>query len=464
MPAVPLGAFARKLQSLDTAELAAFVADLWAARGFRTRVEGPTVLAERDRGRETRRIWCGNPGPAADSERPDIVIDAAGDGTDTATAQVIGPEELRDMLLYAVDRETADRLFRNHFGRSLDAAPASTPLRYRLSGTLGGQLLLVSLITVMAVVMALSAPGIGPTFGDAGDAAVSVPPDVTVTPGAVIVPARTDSERNRPQGGGDLFRYPPGIGATGVTDADALAAAHRTALSDARWELRLVHNRSHDLVHPFHRWRTVEQSVVRLDHTRYRYEVNGLARVGNASIASVTYADYGDGTANYRRLIGLHGHAFKRTQLPTERPPGVFATVSAAYVQRFLATTQSRVEPVRIANTTRTRVIATGTPTAMARTVANYTAVAVVDRRGVVHSLSVQYTLLRRVPEPTPNGIATPYASPADVPTEPIATVRFEMVLRDLGTTTLAPPNWYETAINATNASGLPPWPNDPAV
>lgn len=466
MPAVSAAAFDRQLRSLSEAELSAFVADLWAARGFETAVEDGTVAIERPSNGLQERIAVGR---AHDSEEADILIDLSGGHASQAEAdvRVLHADDLRGMLLYAIDRDTAGRLYAGHFGRSLDAEP-SVPLRRRLHRRLTRRVLGAVLIAFLVAGAALGTPGGAPMVGSSDQFVPAVPVPVdgphTKQPTATSTTPAVMTDRYRPAGGGDLFRYPPGIGPTGVTDAQALAAAHRSSVASTAWKLRLHHNRSIDLIHPFRDWSAAEQTVVRASPSRYRFEVVGLERIQSGSIASTTYVDYGDGAANYRRLIGLHGEAYKRTQLPSEDEPGVFAAVSAAYVRRYLSTTETRIEPVRVGNTTRTRVVAEGRPVAFARTVANYTAVAIVDRQGTVHRLTVQYTLLQRVPDPTPNGVATPYASPVDVPTEPVAAVRFEMSLTEFGAANLTAPSWYDTARTATNATDLPPWPNDPAT
>lgn len=455
MPALGTGAFARQLRSLEDAELAAFVADLWTARGFETEIEGTVVVAERPSGVEHERIQYGRRAPEPETHIDTVIVRSGTCPADRESVRVLGPSDLRGMLLYAIDRETADQLVREHFGRPLAGRTADTPLAHRLPGSPTRTLLAAGLAIVLAVGLALGASGGALSFDGSDRSATPAPVTSNTTP---------DSIGDRPAGGGDLFRYPPGVGSSGVTDADALAAAHRSALAVSTWDLWLVHDGSLDLVHPYREWTSSEQRIVREDHTRYRYQVTGREPAANGSVITETYIDFGDGTANYRRLIGLHGHTFVRTRLPTADRPGVFAAVSAAYVERYLATTESSVEPVDSASSDRRRVIATGTPTAMARTVANYTAVAIVDRNGVVHRLTVEYTLLERVPEPTPNGIATPYESPEDAPTEVVGTVRFEMELTDLDETTVSEPGWYDTAVNATNGTDLPPWPNDPAI
>lgn len=467
MPPLSATALTRRLRSLDPSERAAFVADLWAARGYETAVEGSVVVVERANDGARQRIACGTPNV---TEAVDAVIDLgdSATGLQSGDVRVLDSEDLHGMLLYAVDRETADELSETHFERPLFGGSEPRPLRGRIAIGSGRPSILAGLVVLLIVVVTIgTAGGAFPFAGlEPNDPATPVPPtgNSTATPSGTSPSSIAVIGQDRPLGGGDLFRYPPGLGASGVTNASALADAHRATLAASAWELRIRHNRSHDLIHPFVRWRTAEQSIVRADATRYRFEVTGETSLENGSRGSVTYVDYGDGSANYRRLIGLHGNAFERTQLPSGEQPGVFATVSAAYVRRYLSTTQSRVERVPADNTTRTRVIATGVPTELARTVANYTAVAVVDRRGVVRSLTVEYTWLERSPEPTPNGIATPYVSPDDVATGPIGTVRFTMRFAPIKAASLTAPSWYDEARTVTNGTGLEPWPNEPAV
>lgn len=470
MPPVSTAAFGRALRSLGPDERAAFVADLWTARGFETTVEGTTVVATHP-GRSGRtRIACGPTNRGLEDVDAVIALEEAS-GADSADARVIGAGDLREMLLYALDRDEARALTERHLGRPL-VSPASASANL-IGSPRPTRRQLVALGLLVVVVAGLA---VGTSTGPVAH------PDSSVEATDAPVPPTTRTETGTPRpfqatriplafagprtarAGGDLFRYPPGLGTSGVTEVEALASAHRSVLADERWSLRMVHDGTLDLLHPFRRWDTVEQTLVRTGPTRYRFDVVGVAQHANASFTSVTYVDYGDGTANFRREYGPPSNRFRRTRLPTDGPPGVFASVSASYVRRYLATTESRTDPIQIEGQPHTLVAASGTPKAFARTVTNYTAIAVVDRRGVVERLVVEYTLLRRVPDPDPNGIATPYAPDDEVPTEPIGQVRFEMVLSDRGTATLTAPSWYEQARAATNGSTLPPWPNEPAV
>lgn len=457
MPVVDPAAFERRLRSLDAAALAAFVADLWAARGYETTVDGTTVLA-RDPARDRREvIQClgGRFGRRAIGGDADVVVSTRPirvDGPDDA--RVVRPDELRSMLLYAIDRETAGRLSVTHFGRPLTVDERGSRLREHLAALPRRARLAGVALVVVAGVLALAVWGLGGPTGSADPARLAEP---AATPAAVGTP-----EFDRPSDGGSLFRYPPGIGPSGVTDASALAAAHRDEVAQSPWDLLIVHYGTMDPIHPDRQWVGSRQTVDRSTPSRYWYRVTGLERTGPDTFASVIYDDYADGDENYRRVADGPDPEYRRTRLPTAGSDGVFTAVASAYVERYLATSEGRVETVEFGLETRYRVVASGTPREIDGPVSNYTAVAIVDRQGLVYRLSVQYDRPDRqdATTATPPTIGTTGLAP---PTTPGA-VRFSLVYRDIGEATVPTPSWYEEARNATEGSDLGPWPNDPSV
>lgn len=130
MAAIPPHAFSRRLRELDRQSFAAFVADLWAAGGWETRVEDRLVICER--GEERQRLTIAPPRPLlgwwhsgdVPSDADAIVragrsghslpgrqsVDAAGD------APILGATELRERLLFGLDPSVADRLCVEHLG------------------------------------------------------------------------------------------------------------------------------------------------------------------------------------------------------------------------------------------------------------------------------------------------------------------------------------------------------------
>lgn len=466
MGVVSRGGFERLLGSLDEAAFTAFVADLWSARGHETAVEGRRVVAADGtvvlcvpsrRGRRSpldERVADADVVATADPRPPRDRSERA------RVARVLGPEELRGMLLYGVDRRTASDLFEGHFGRPLADAEPPTKLSHQLSTVSRRSMVGVALFAVIAVSLAVaSGAGYGSLPGDAQEAAV---PPMTVpssTPGPT-----PDRAFEPPPAGGSLFRYPPGIGPSGVTDAAALAAAHREAVAPTPWDLLLIYRGSTDVLNPHRRWIGSRQTVDRSTDARYWYRVTGLARTGGDAFETVIYDDFGDDSFNYRRTAGPPAPGYHRSRLPTVGGDGVFTAVSAAYVRRYLATTESRVEVLEFGATNRYRVVATGTPAGIAGPVENYTAVAIVDRRGLVAQLTVEFTRPVRLGDGTPVATPPPVLYPAFDPADTPGTVRFRMVFRDVGDATVEVPAWYQTARNTTNGTAVGPWPNDPTV
>ncbi|SEL26624.1 hypothetical protein SAMN04488691_103426 [Haloferax larsenii] len=134
------------LRRLDMQACLAFVADLWAARGFETRVDGAVVRATRG-GRHTTvlpvsgrlRDRLRSPTPAVSGAEIDAVASFGNDGrgarlADRHEARHLDATALSEMLLYALDHHVADALCERHFGAPLDGLQPSgwTRTRYRV--------------------------------------------------------------------------------------------------------------------------------------------------------------------------------------------------------------------------------------------------------------------------------------------------------------------------------------------
>lgn len=117
-------AFAARLSELTPAELAAFVADLWAARGRETSVSGRVVtVAGVDRPGE-RRVVAVGPEAEPGTDLPDAV-DAVVAGEATPEAEALAREldadllaaaDLYEMVSYAVPRDVGEDLVDDHLG------------------------------------------------------------------------------------------------------------------------------------------------------------------------------------------------------------------------------------------------------------------------------------------------------------------------------------------------------------
>lgn len=123
MGAIPPDVFTEELRRLERERLATFVADLWAAAGWETAIDGDIVVAERDD--ECQRLAIpGTPrrllhrwrSPAIPDDADAVIrLDAEG-RTGTNETAVIGASALRDRLLFGVDADAADRICDAHLG------------------------------------------------------------------------------------------------------------------------------------------------------------------------------------------------------------------------------------------------------------------------------------------------------------------------------------------------------------
>lgn len=127
MPAIPASALGELLREQGHDAIVAFVADLWTASGWDTMAEEVIVTARQ--GNATHRLLVLPPfrlpwlrsAPAFEGSI-DLVVSPHLDSTalprGTPSAAVAAVEELRNRLLYALDRETGEFLAQKHLGVS----------------------------------------------------------------------------------------------------------------------------------------------------------------------------------------------------------------------------------------------------------------------------------------------------------------------------------------------------------
>lgn len=157
MPPIPRSAFRRALTRLSDEAFVGFVADLWAARGFVTRIERGRVIAARpDRGTERRVIAVGEPA-GIDQADVDVVVtrrDPSRVG-DVEGLGVLTIDDLYERSLYGIDRADTERLFRRYFDRGVEATPgddaASIAVLVRDGLPVRPAVLALGLVIVLAV-------------------------------------------------------------------------------------------------------------------------------------------------------------------------------------------------------------------------------------------------------------------------------------------------------------------------
>jgi hypothetical protein len=423
------------LRRLDGDAFAAFVADLWTARGYETRRDGGRVRAAR--GGTALTIAAGPVGrDAADADVDAVVtprVDPRLGGTD---ARVVDAADLRDALWYALDRETARALCARHLG----APPADLrpPLRRRARERLRAVESPVSPATVAVLLVVLVAAGalgtsrpaaVDPAPLAASDGGTAVDADGTATDATTGAGTATAEPTGPPPG------TVPGLGPDGVTDPLALVAAHERALGNRSYTIWIDSYQPREgVVDTTRVQRDVDVAVAGERYLLVETEVVDGTRTRVRSV-------YHDGTDSFLADGPAHNVTFRRYR-DTSAVPGSIdpTTFAGSVVQRSVTTISTDVTArVRVGTRTLYRVEGGGRPSlnTLGR-VANYTVVLLVAESGLVVDGRVSYTAL------TSRGTFD---------------VRFEWTYDRLGRTQVEPPTWYEarfggdgTARNATDA------------
>jgi hypothetical protein len=449
MAPLPQTRFRRALARRNREAAAAFVAALFDARGFETTLVDGGAVRVVD-GDDSRLFVVAGDGPPTDA---DVVVDPRGgaarrDAAADAGADYLGPGALYRALLYAVDRDAAATVVETHLGVPFDAdAPGSrldgaiTTLRNWTADAPAVTLVALALV-VAAVGGALTLAGTDPLSGEAPAADAGVVGDAgSGGPTGAAVGGVTDS--------GAL---PPGLGSDGVENVTALAEAHRNATDGRAYEVLVLGRGQAEPIR--HRpqlasyygrpppWYRLRQRISVERPTVYRSRVTGVRAARGNGTESVVYDDYADGVAVYRRVGGENvSPRFDRSDLR----PGIVADGTAAYVTRYLRTTNATVERVG----TNYRVTATGTPRYLAGDVTDYAAVAWVSPEGVVFRLEVTY-------DPADSGARTDTRTPSPTSVVGDQPHTFAMIYEDIGEQTVSRPYWYDRARNATTDATHP--------
>lgn len=451
------GAFERSIRRLDSGSFAAFVAALYAARGRETTVRGSTVHLG-----DGRRIEClpsqrwriRLPDTDRRVDGADIVVCASGDERLSGRAQThsvryIGPDRLRELLLYSIDRDDAERLCQQYLGRTLRSQGSDETRRYRavaaitaflIVGTIAAAAGLSSTPSKMRDQSNTSVTADIPTVGDAGATGAAIGNRSSVN----------DSAR---------ASYPPGVDRGGISDLKALVRAHRSLTRTRSYEVLVRGHGEIRSVRPWPpeayrytgtpRWLSLRQRITVERPMVFRSRLTGRLPNGSARSKLVVIDDYGDGSAIYRRFGG--NVSPKYSQIPA-RDDHVQDAVTG-YLFRYLATTETTVERL---SADRFRITATGTPRSIRGPVANYSAVAIVSRSGFVSRVSVSYDGTE------PGGETDPAATDEGRPTDGDAArsfardTVFELQYSDVNRTDVPRPEWYDTARRATTPSEYP--------
>jgi hypothetical protein len=454
MPPVSSERFGTLLRSLGSAERRAFVADLWSARGWETAIDGGVIDATR--GGERQRIRVVDPGRfgAPNVGDADVLVttrdrDAVREAAESAGARYVTPADLREQLLYGLDRETAGALFETTFGRPIDATGEPEPsglqraravpgwIRSAVAGHgPGPRSLAVVLVALLLVGVAVGGPALSPrdasestvltqtfTPGDAGavGAVTASPTPVTETP---------DDEANT---------RPAGLGVRSVTDLRALADGHTTAVIGTSRTLEVSARGPPDTA--LMRGRTAWKYTARIEQSHH-YRVEGreaypsslFPPANESSADTVRIGIYAVGDRMYRQRQTPNDTEYERHLLEIAGDASGYATTVRGYLLTYLRGERTSVEcagTLTGGECFAYRIAVTGTPSTVPEGASDYRAVAVIQDNGLVSSLDVRYVL------PDEDGDGSPER------------VRLQ-VQYDYSSVQVTPPEWLPEARNET--------------
>lgn len=429
MPLVPSrrSAFERRFAALDPSARLAFVADLYAARGWTVERSDGAVVASRNGDR--RRIAVVEPSwrRTALPDDADTVVVTRDDAGAREAAVATGvdyrtPADLRDALRYGLDREPAESLAETHFGCSLAALATDPDGRWRYPSvptapslsalSMGWRRWTVVVAALLLVAAGIAGPALAPAFGESNE-----PP----------TPAWNDSNTSGTVGAiGAQPAYPPGVSATGVNNSGVLALAHLDSLANRSYTYRL--NASGPQHAPFmfglSRWNA---TVTVRNRTSYCYHKTEVAPYGfrvetvesidgsnetdwdpirtgapdaEPTAEVLTKRVYADGVTKYWRYEGPKGVRYR--QASVEQGDGYVLGIRdqvawiRIYLERFLWAEESStrcVEQEALGECRVFRLEVTGEPVELRGDVGDYRAVALVEPSGFVRSLTVRYTI-----------------------------------------------------------------------
>jgi hypothetical protein len=396
MPPVPEEAFASELRGLSTTDRTQFVADLWSARGWETTVEDGVVVAERDD--ERRRIRVVAPGRfgTPDVSGVDVLVSARDregvrETAEAADVEYVPSAELRDLLLYGVEREAAASLYEEWFDRPLmRTAPDESDGR-SVAGSVAAALppiakrrrtvavvLLVGLVGVVVAGPALS--GVGAP--DQSPVTVAnVTPDEE-TPGAI---GAASPEPTEPPG------LLPGVNAAGIDDVSALVEAH---VAGVRNRSRV---RSVTIVGPPNAsimGGTTRRTLTTWIDNRSHYRHESASQFPGADGWNGSAGVYADGEVAYQRVVIGNDSAYSRYPV-ADRPASQYDDV-APYLYRYFTNTEATVVTCAIRFETDCptyRIEVDEPPAGFAEGVEEFDALAIVSDRGVITTMRVNYTI-----------------------------------------------------------------------
>lgn len=397
MPPVPADAFAREFRALHAADRTAFVAALWNARGWETSVEDGVVLADQDG--EQRRIGVVDPGRfgTPDLSSVDTLVaardrDAVRAAASEAGVEYVAPSDLRDLLLYGVEREVAEELYEEHVGKSLareapeeteESGEAGTLLRAVPTVDVGRRALAV--IVILALVgVAFAGPGLP---GSGPEQAPITVGNVTPEDGSVgAVGVGTPKPTGAPN-------VAPGVSLDSVESGMTLADAHIAGVQNRS---RVLHTELHAFPNANGTRGVVSRNAtsVIVNESYYRHESNSILTGRNGTINS-SVSLYADGETVYDRVV-FGNEVDYRARSVEEAPATNLDGSVQGYLYRYFVSAEDSVVTCAIEYDTDCptyRITVDDPPDRLGENIEDYDGLLIVSDRGVITTIRVSYTV-----------------------------------------------------------------------
>lgn len=397
--------FRSHLRDLSATEFTEFVAAVWEARGYQTRVSGRQIsVIEEDTGREKRlwteyrRRWFRRTGKRPPQDVDIIVTNTVKSAGGPGAKEIVDGNALRAMTLYAIDRDTGRALFQEFFGRDLRRPVAPSPsLASRVPDELamepiyaviGGIALVLIVASIFAGPLALGEPT-GPETPSLAATNSSEVTFVTPTPTPRAGPGFSERYTPLPVDPGVL---PPGISRRGIEDTDTLIRAHVRGIRNRSYRLRINYREFSNGSF------AVKRETIRIENkTTYLSEIDSAGKLSTNPYVIDDKEVYADGNRRYERHLDSDERTYTIYSDPTEgrlasgtvRTP--FSERTQQYLRWFLAAEESRIsDTIHNKGDRYYQIVMIGDPWIGFE---NSTGVAIVDSHGVVHYLQRTYDI-----------------------------------------------------------------------
>ncbi|MDY6817311.1 MAG: hypothetical protein SVG88_01515 [Halobacteriales archaeon] len=393
MPPIPERAFRKCLRQLDRTTFVAFVCELWQARGYTVDRDDPAGVLTVSDGTDCQRLWVHHESrlffeePSPPSVAVDVVVSNRQGGPSrlppgTPDPDVIGPAQLRELALYAIDRDRRQQLFDRFLGRSPVVPPAEPTDRPH-----------IRTVATVALIGVLIVAFVGGGWTQGGFAAITdgrsgVGGVDTVDPTTFREPEQPmstttpsdDTPTATPVVDSDAD-LPDGLARTGIVDARELAQRHAQLITGQSYTLELIYRE----IDTQRVGGSIRETVHVQRPTVYASRISALETPAREPPIIAETAAYANGTVRTTR------DAPNETR-PADHLPGGegrYADRVEAYLERYLTVESSAiVDRERRENVSYYWVRLGDNPAA---TMENAFGRALIDERGIVHYLSVTY-------------------------------------------------------------------------